>query len=183
MPYPSRTLSTTAVHLSLHPRSERFNMALALNPRYIVEIQPNRSGVSSLSSTSTSFSSTAPTRHLSHDVYLRRRLVVGLAVCAVVVAACLGFRTLASRGDVTASVPAVTPLSANAQPISTTVNGVDVSLAFVQGEGFYVVQPGDTLWSIASSLTSGNIRNYVHSLIELNGGASIDVGQRLVVPA
>jgi Tfp pilus assembly protein FimV len=76
----------------------------------------------------------------------------------------------------------VTPLSASAQPVSTSVNGVDVSLAFVQGDGFYVVQSGDTLWSIASSLTSGNIRNYVHSLIELNGGASIDVGQRLIVP-
>jgi hypothetical protein len=167
-------------------------MALALNPRYIVEIQPNRSGVSSslsstsgssISGSSISGSSMAPTRHLSHDVYLRRRLVVGLAVFGVVVAACLGFRTLASRGDVSASIPAVTPFSVNAQPITTTVNGVDVSTAFVQGEGFYVVQQGDTLWSIASSLTSGNIRNYVHSLIELNGGASIDVGQRLIVPA
>jgi Tfp pilus assembly protein FimV len=77
----------------------------------------------------------------------------------------------------------VTPLSASAQPLNTTVNGVDVSLAFAQGDGFYVVQSGDTLWSIASSLTSGNIRNYVHSLIELNGGASIDVGQRLIVPS
>ena len=159
-------------------------MALALDPRYIVEIQPRRSSTSSsISSSSISISSMAPTRHLSHDVYLRRRLVVGLAVCAVVVAACLGFRTLASRGDVSASVPAVTPFSASAQPISTSVNGVDVALAFVQGEGFYIVQSGDTLWSIASSLTSGNIRNYVHSLIELNGGASVDVGQRLIVPA
>ena len=162
-------------------------MALALDPRYFVEIQPNRSGArSSLSSTSTSSisgSSMAPTRHLSHDVYLRRRLVVGLAVCGVVVAACLGFRTLASRGDETASIPTVTPLSASAQPLNMTVNGVDVSLAFAQGDGFYVVQSGDTLWSIASSLTSGNIRNYVHSLIELNGGASIDVGQRLIVPS
>ena len=160
-------------------------MALALDPRYIVEIQPNRSGArSSLSSASMSSStSMAPTRHLSHDVYLRRRLVVGLAVFGVVVAACLGFRTLASRGDETASIPTVTPLSASAQPLSTTVNGVDVSLAFAQGDGFYIVQSGDTLWSIASSLTSGNIRNYVHSLIELNGGASIDVGQRLIVPS
>jgi hypothetical protein len=151
-------------------------MALALDPRYIVEIQPNRS----VARSSRSF--TAPSHHQSHDVYLRR-LVVGLAVFGVVVAACLGVRTLASRGDVTASIPTVTPLSASAQPVSTSVNGVDVSLAFVQGEGFYVVQSGDTLWSIASSLTSGNIRNFVHSLIELNGGASIDVGQRLIVPA
>lgn len=159
-------------------------MALALDPRYIVEIQPRRSSTSSsISNSSITSSSMAPTRHLSHDVYLRRRLVVGLAVCAVVVAACLGFRTLASRGDETASIPTVTPLSASAQPLNTTVNGVDVSLAFAQGDGFYVVQSGDTLWSIASSLTSGNIRNYVHSLIELNGGASIDVGQRLIVPS
>ena len=157
-------------------------MALALDPRYIVEIQPNRSEARSNRSVNSSLSSTAPTRHLSHDVYLRRRLVVGLAVVGVVVAACLGFRTLASRGDETASIPTVTPLSASVQPITTSVNGVDVSLAFAQGEGFYVVQPGDTLWSIASSLTSGNIRNFVHSLIELNGGASIDVGQRLIVP-
>ena len=159
-------------------------MALALDPRYIVEIQPRRSSTSSsISNSSITSSSMAPTRHLSHDVYLRRRLVVGLAVCAVVVAACLGFRTLASRGDETASIPTVTPLSASAQPLSTTVNGVDVSLAFAQGDGFYIVQSGDTLWSIASSLTTGNIRNYVHSLIELNGGASIDVGQRLIVPS
>jgi len=159
-------------------------MALALDPRYIVEIQPRRSSTSSsISNSSITSSSMAPTRHLSHDVYLRRRLVVGLAICGVVVAACLGFRTLASRGDETASIPTVTPLSASAQPLNTTVNGVDVSLAFVQGDGFYVVQSGDTLWSIASSLTSGNIRNYVHSLIELNGGASIDVGQRLIVPS
>ncbi len=154
-------------------------MALALDPRYVVEIRPRRSSTSSCFSDS----STAPTRHLSHDVYLRRRLVVGLAVCGVVVAACLGFRTLASRGDETAPIPTVTPISASAQPLNSTVNGVDVSLAFAQGDGFYIVQSGDTLWSIASSLTDGNIRNYVHSLIELNGGASIDVGQRLIVPA
>ena len=71
-------------------------MALALDPRYIVEIQPRRSSTSSsISNSSISNSSMAPTHHLSHDVYLRRRLVVGLAVFGVVVAACLGFRTLA----------------------------------------------------------------------------------------
>lgn len=153
-------------------------MALALDPRYIVEIQANRS---------VHRSSQAPSHHQTHDVYLRRRLVVGLALCAVVAAACLGVRTLASRGDATASIPAVTPLSSGV-PIAVNptapniVNGIDVSQAFVQGEGFYVVQSGDTLWSIASSLTDGNIRNFVHSLIEINGGASIDVGQRLIVP-
>jgi LysM repeat protein len=53
----------------------------------------------------------------------------------------------------------------------------------VYDDGAYIVQPGDTLWSIASSLTDGGIRDYVAELISLNGGASIDVGQRLVLPA
>jgi len=44
------------------------------------------------------------------------------------------------------------------------------------------VQQGDTLWSIASSLTDGNLRNYVDELVDLNGGASVDIGQRLVLP-
>ena len=125
----------------------------------------------------------APTHHLSHDVYLRRRLVVGLAVFGVVVAACLGFRTLASRGDGTASIPTVTPLSASAQTLSTTVNGVDVSLAFAQGDGFYIVQSGDTLWSIADQFRGdvGHSR-YVDALIDSNGGTAIQIGQVVRLP-
>ncbi|MEY3618283.1 MAG: LysM domain, partial [Actinomycetota bacterium] len=51
-----------------------------------------------------------------------------------------------------------------------------------QGAGFYVVRPGDTLWSIASSLTDGNIGSFVDELVDINGGASIAIGQRLVIP-
>jgi hypothetical protein len=39
------------------------------------------------------------------------------------------------------------------------------------------------LWSIASSLTDGNVRSFVDDLIKLNGSASVDVGQALVLPA
>jgi LysM repeat protein len=66
--------------------------------------------------------------------------------------------------------------------VSTSPAGLDVSGAFVVSDGVYVVQPGDTMWSIASSLTDGSIRSYVADLVELNGGASLDVGQLLVLP-
>lgn len=149
-------------------------MALALDPRYIIEIRPNRGSVMQFSS--------APTGNVSHDVYRRRRVVAGLAVLAVVVAVCLGIRTLASRGDGTASLPAVTPQSLSIDNAAINPVSLDLSLAYVQGTDFYIVQQGDTMWSIASSLTDGNLRNYVDELVDLNGGASVDIGQRLVLP-
>jgi LysM repeat protein len=66
---------------------------------------------------------------------------------------------------------------------SAVDGGVDLGGAFIRGEQVYVVQPGDTLWSIASSLTDGDIRSFVDELVDLNGAASVDVGQRLVLPA
>lgn len=46
----------------------------------------------------------------------------------------------------------------------------------------YIVQPGDTLWSIAVGIDSeGDVRNTVDYLADTNGGSSISVGQRLVV--
>ncbi|MEY3091443.1 MAG: hypothetical protein RIS33_1954 [Actinomycetota bacterium] len=130
-------------------------MAIALDPRYVVEIRPIQTDM--------------------HAVYVRRRIVVGLVALVLAVAACLGIRSLASRGDGAAPVSAVTP--------PTVVNGVDVSGAFALSQGVYVVQPGDTMWSIASSLTDGSVRDYVRQLIQLNGSASLDVGQPLVLPA
>ena len=45
------------------------------------------------------------------------------------------------------------------------------------------MQPGETLWSIAGALRpSGDVRSLVRALARLNGGASLQVGQRLVLP-
>jgi nucleoid-associated protein YgaU len=60
--------------------------------------------------------------------------------------------------------------------------GGDLRLA---GESSVVVQPGDTLWSIASSLHSdGDVRAVVDEIQELNGlqGAEIRPGQTLLLP-
>jgi LysM repeat protein len=94
------------------------------------------------------------------EVYVRRRLLVGLVFVAVVVAVCLGAgNVLASRSGEPASAAA-------ARPAIT-----------------YVVQPGDTLWSIASARQGGSaVSSYVDLLVERNGGATIQVGQVLTLP-
>jgi LysM repeat protein len=46
-----------------------------------------------------------------------------------------------------------------------------------------VVQPGDTLWSIAEDIAPHvDVRITVDQLVALNGGSPIVVGQELVVP-
>lgn len=46
-----------------------------------------------------------------------------------------------------------------------------------------VARPGDTLWSLAHQ-HRGNVSHeaFVDALVRLNGGASIEVGQRIVLP-
>ncbi len=47
-------------------------------------------------------------------------------------------------------------------------------------EQMYIVQPGDTLWSIAAELnTNGDVRDTVDRIAAENGGSAIAVGQRL----
>lgn len=130
----------------------------------------------------------AEVRARQRTVFIRRRVVASLVVIMIAAAACLGVRAMASRGDGTASLPTVTPngstllmTAAGSDPV--VEHGVDLGRAFIRGEQVYVVQPGDTLWSIASSLTDGDIRSFVDEMIDLNGTASVDVGQRLVLPA
>jgi hypothetical protein len=46
-----------------------------------------------------------------------------------------------------------------------------------------VAQPGDSLWSIARRLQpEGDIRALVDALVRANGGASLDIGDRVAVP-
>ena len=47
----------------------------------------------------------------------------------------------------------------------------------------YVVQPGDSLWSIARSLQpSGDVRMLVHLLEQTNGVVNVDAGSTILVP-
>lgn len=46
-----------------------------------------------------------------------------------------------------------------------------------------IAQPGDTLWDIAGEHHGKvSVTRYVDALVELNGGASINVGQVITLP-
>lgn len=92
--------------------------------------------------------------------YRRRRLVVGLVVGLAAVAV---VRVLTSgEGDGAAR------------------GGHAVVEEVVR---LHVVQPGDTYWSIASSLGGGgDIRGAVHELSAANGDRPLQVGDRLSLP-
>ena len=96
----------------------------------------------------------------ARSTYLRRR--VGALTFVVALVLSVGSVTqhgLADRGGDPASVPAI---------------GRSVT---------YVAQPGDTLWSIAQTQYPGSdITQVVDALVTLNGGASIQSGQRLLLP-
>lgn len=111
---------------------------------------------------------TAATVHSDHTmsmVFMRRRLVAAL----VAVVAIAGLWTMASL---------VVDSFSNGATADLTPAGV---AALTET---YVVQPGDTFWSIAERRSAnGDLRQTVDSLIEANGGSSVlNAGDRLEVP-
>lgn len=52
------------------------------------------------------------------------------------------------------------------------------------GDQLRIAQPGDTFWALAVELAPDrDPRPVVDLLVSVNGGASIDAGQRLIIPA
>jgi hypothetical protein len=119
--------------------------------------------------TRVAFVARAPSRSApTVRTYRRRRLAVLLAaIAAVLLAPMAASRAVAAIRDVPASVPERRPAPAPSGP-------EDVG---------YLVQPGDTLWSIARRLQpKGDVRALVHQLVDANGGADLQVGQWVVLP-
>ncbi|HYF46089.1 MAG TPA: LysM domain-containing protein [Acidimicrobiales bacterium] len=109
----------------------------------------------------------------SAAVYRRRRAVALVLALVVVVATMAGLqaalRPLADWG----------PESSGDRPLS----GPDHSAPVAAGHETVLVQPGDTLWTIARDLRpSGDLRPVVDQLAALNGGASLEAGQTIVLP-
>jgi hypothetical protein len=93
---------------------------------------------------------------VSPEVYRRRRLVA----LAVVLGMVLGLASFGRQADATPT--------ARAQAAEAVL---------------VVVQPGDTLWTIADSLVEGaDLRPVVAELAEIAGGSSIQPGQLLRIP-
>jgi hypothetical protein len=104
----------------------------------------------------------APDRLARQAVYRRRRLA---AVALLVL------------------TTAVVLLLASAVLARSAGGGTPVPAAGTSSE-VHVVQPGDTLWSIARALEpNADVRLTVDRLVDLNGGAPLTVGQRLVLPS
>jgi len=103
----------------------------------------------------------APAGRLPASTYRRRRAVAAGLVAALVLAVFAGLGMLGGG-----------PLPAPGRP------------AQLRGGATYVVQPGDTLWSIASRLEPGaDPRPVVDRLTDAHGGTVLHVGERIRLPA
>jgi Tfp pilus assembly protein FimV len=100
---------------------------------------------------------------VSPRTYARRRALVG-GVSAVIAAL-----TLVAGYDLLAG--------SSGAPASAAVSQAGAT------SGSVVARPGDTLWSIAEAQRGDiAVRRYVDALIDLNGGPSIQAGQRVLLP-
>jgi LysM repeat protein len=104
-----------------------------------------------------------PAPRPSAATYLRRRAVVGTVLAAfVAVGAVAAHDVLAGSGGDPASAAVSLPAQARTR---------------------VVAQAGDTLWSIAGAHHGDiSITQYVDALVDLNGGATIQAGQEVVLP-
>ena len=104
----------------------------------------------------------------SPQVYRRRRLVAAAIVAGVLLAG------LWSMGLLDRAPLSAVGQARNASP-APTLELVD--------HGVYVVQPGDTLWSIARRAhPGGDIRPLVDQLAAQTGGRALQIGDRITVP-
>jgi Tfp pilus assembly protein FimV len=93
-------------------------------------------------------------------VYRRRRLAVVFAALTVL------------------ALPAAAFLASGSP--ATTIPAASAPAAPSPARTVYVVQPGDTLWSIAHKLEpTADPREVVDRLVDLNGSAALQPGQRL----
>ena len=96
-----------------------------------------------------------PAAPVSAATYARRRLVAGILLAVLVVAVAIGVSWF--TGPATGAL--------DARPVA---------------EVQVLVQPGDTVWSIAEGLAAGtDVRPIVDAIVTANGGADLVVGQRL----
>ena len=123
-------------------------------------------------------------RRPAHAVYVRRRLLVGLVVCGLLtVLGVTAQSVLADRGGVPASTPTVRPVTVQLAAASSPSMPASPSPSPAAAGTQYIVQPGDTLWSLGELFHgSTSIAGYVDALVARNGGASVQVGQLLTLP-
>ena len=105
-------------------------------------------------------------RRPSRAVYRRRRLLALFLIVGVVLLARATFGWLGG-GPLTASEP----ISSGSRPAPTA-------------GATYVVQPGDSLWTLARRIQpEGDVRDLVNRLAAARDGAPLSAGERVRMPA
>ncbi len=108
-------------------------------------------------------------------IYARRRLMVVISLLAIVLVLFFSAgHVVANRGGAPASASMIRPANSPA---------VDIGVAAQLPSNVYIVQPGDTLWSIGERFHGHtSLVDYVDSLVEANGGTELQVSQALTLP-
>ena len=97
-------------------------------------------------------------------------VVLTLAMIVLVLLVGTG-HVVANRGGAPASAPTIRP--ANAAAVVGEASAANV----------YVVQAGDTLWSIGQRFHGhSSLADYVDALVSANGGTELQVAQALTLP-
>lgn len=105
--------------------------------------------------------------------YRRRRLAVLFAAVSLVLLAVL---VVTHSGSATTGVQ----VAPGAAPVVHEPSAYGAAGASLPAGAVYVVQPGDTVWTIAHKLDpAGDPRAIVDRIVGLNGGAALQPGQRL----
>ena len=109
--------------------------------------------------------------HSESRVYARRRLMAVLTVIATVLVLFLGAgHVVANRGGAPASASTIRPASAAVSGANDSAN-------------VYVVQAGDTLWSIGQRFHGRQaLVEYVDAMVSANGGTQLQVAQAITLP-
>ena len=112
------------------------------------------------------------------QLYARRRLMVGLCLTAIVLVLFLSTgHVVANRGGAPASASMIRPASA------TSLSSAAAPAAVPAAANVYIVQPGDTLWSIGERFHGQAVLvDFVDSLVAANGGTELQVAQALTLP-
>ena len=113
------------------------------------------------------------TRHADPRLVRRRVAALALLIASCVALSVAVLQFAVRPGGIPASAGGSGPASASQS----------VVLPAGVADHFYIVEAGDSLWSIARALAPHrDVRAYVEELADLNGGTTIQPGQRLVLP-
>ena len=109
-------------------------------------------------------------------IYARRRLMVALSLLAIVLVLLFGTgHVVANRGGAPAPASMIRPANSPSLDVGVAAAPTPANV--------YIVQPGDTLWSIGERFHGHtSLVDYVDSLVENNGGTELEVSQALTVP-